>query len=141
MTAQNQWSAMADALVTGSQQAVKKTAFDIQSGYISRAPRDSGFLVNSCYVVTSDSSTYGQGSSPPGGSFLLPLADEASDVANDADGTTAVVGVGANYGVYVELGTRFMNAQPAFIPSVEKANDSFQDAISQINDRWQELGL
>lgn len=48
------------------------------------------------------------------------------------DETTAMVAVGAEYGVYVEFGTRYQAAQPYFIPAVEQVVHSFGGELKKI---------
>ena len=122
----NHFPQVAEALHKALSQVVRKTALDLQASAASKAPVDTGFLRSSIYTVTSTDSTYGQAGSPPGDSSLLP------EVAKPEDDLTAYVAVGANYGVYVELGTRFMPAQPYFYPAVEEAKVEFQTALDAI---------
>jgi HK97 gp10 family phage protein len=42
------------------------------------------------------------------------------------------VAVGAHYGIYVELGTRFMAAQPYFAPAIERVRPSFEAAVREL---------
>lgn len=42
------------------------------------------------------------------------------------------VTVGAEYGVYVEYGTRFMGAQPYFFPAIAEASPAFIAAMRRI---------
>ena len=125
----NHLSAIANAVPGATKQVVVKTAFDIQAGAASSAPVDTGFLRNSIYTVTADGSTYGQGGGPTHkDSYLLPPVGEAEE-------TTAYVAVGANYGIYVEMGTRYMAAEPYFYPAVEAARQPFIDAMSKLEDK------
>jgi HK97 gp10 family phage protein len=39
------------------------------------------------------------------------------------------IGVGAEYGIYVEMGTRFMGARPFLTPAVEHARGGFESAF------------
>jgi HK97 gp10 family phage protein len=122
----NHFPKVANALHKALSQTVRKVALDLQASAASKAPVQTGFLRSSIYTVTSTDSTYGQAGSPPGDSYLLPEA------AKSEDDLTAHVAVGANYGVYVELGTRHMAAQPYFYPAVEEAKASFQEALNAI---------
>lgn len=124
----NHFGDIANVLTGAASQVVRKTAFDIQAGYQARAARDTGFMANSAYVVTSQDSNYG-GGSPPKGATLLP------EVARPDSDQTAYVAVGASYAIYVELGTRFQPAQPAFFPSVEAARPGFEAAVAAIEDQ------
>jgi HK97 gp10 family phage protein len=87
-------------------------------------PVDTGYLQSSIYTVTSEGSTYGQTNGPaPGDSYLLPEGPPVEDEF------TGYVDVAANYGVYVEFGTRFMAAQPYFYPAVEEGRARFEAAL------------
>lgn len=122
----NRFAEIAAQLDTALRLVPKKTAFDIQAGYAANAPRDTGFMVNSAYVVTADSSTYGQASPTRKDSYLLPQVDAPSDKY------TAMVGVGANYAEFVEMGTVHMAAQPAFYPAVDAAKPGLDAAFAAI---------
>jgi hypothetical protein len=140
----NRWSDMATALVDTGSKVVRKTAFDIQTTYVADAPRDTGFMVNSAYVVADGgaTNTYGEGGFfGKGDSYLLDQSDLSEDVYDDQEKTTAIVAVGANYAEIVEKGSRYMEAQPAFYPAVESAGEDFNQAISLINDAWEKLSL
>ena len=54
------------------------------------------------------------------------------------DGTAAYVAVGANYGIYVELGTTRRAAKPYFYPAVEAVRPSFDAAMSAIQAKLEE---
>jgi hypothetical protein len=153
----NHFNQIADALPQVLSQVVRKTAFDVQAGAVRRAPVDTGFLRASIYVKTFNESTYGQGSikakritrkarrkaaaslsgltssfSTPYGYYLLPEV-EAPD-----NEQTAYVAVGAEYGIYLEFGTRYMPARPYFYASVEHVRPSFEAALSRIEDKLKE---
>ena len=116
----NHFPEIAVAMHKALSQVVRKTAMDIQASAASKAPVDTGFLRNSIYVVTSESSTY------KGGGKSL------SEVTKPEDDLTAYVAVGANYGVYVNYGTRHMPAQPFWEPAIEEAKPGFQAALDAI---------
>jgi HK97 gp10 family phage protein len=122
----NNFSKIAATLPKALSQAVRKTALDIQADAASRAPVDTGFLRNSIYTVTSDGSTY------QGGDKALP------EVQAPGDDQTAYVAVGANYGIYQEMGTTRTPAQPYFYPAVEAARGPFEQAMAKIEDKLKE---
>lgn len=124
----NHFDELAEAFEDAIKQTVKKCAFDIQANAAASAPVDTGFLRNSIYTVTSDSSTY------KGGGKSLPEVEKPD---ND---TTAYVAVGAAYGIYQELGTRFTTPHPFFYPAVDKAKGPFEDAMAKIEDKMREAG-
>jgi len=105
---------IAKRLKPAVQEIISEAAILIEASASSGAPFRSGFLAGSVYSVTPKwGSTYGSAVvSPPGDSYLLPEETPPND-------TSAIVAVAANYGVYVEFGTRFMAAQPFFYQAVE----------------------
>jgi HK97 gp10 family phage protein len=122
----NRFPELAAKLRPAMSQIVRKVAFDIEANAAADAPVDTGFLKSSIYTVTSKSSDYGNAGSPPGDSSLL------QEVEAPGDDLTAYVAVGANYGIYVEYGTRYMAAQPYFIPAVEAGSAAFEQVASQL---------
>lgn len=93
--------ASAEVTVKASR-AVRKAAFDIESGAKARVPVDTGNLKNSIGVSLS------------------------------ATGLSAEIGPTAHYGIYVELGTRRMAPKPYLGPAVEAVEPAFIDAIEQL---------
>jgi HK97 gp10 family phage protein len=123
----NHFPQISDELHTALALAVKAVAFQLQAAIQSNAPVDTGFLRNSVYVVTIDSSSYGQGGGPTAkDTYLLP------PVGVPDDDMSAWVGVGANYGIYLEFGTRFMPAQPYFMLAVRATEHFFDSLVQQI---------
>lgn len=129
----NHFPQVAAALHKALSQTVRKVALDLQASAASNAPVNTGFLRSSIYTVTATDSTYGQAGTPPGDSYLLPEAQKPED------DLTAYVAVGANYGIYLEMGTRFQPAQPFFYPAVEEAKVEFQAALDKIETKIKEL--
>ena len=128
----NHWPQAIDIFDHVLGEVVRKAAFDIQAEAASRAPVDTGFLKNSIYVVTSESSDYGSGG---GGSNLLP------PVEPPPDDKTAYIAVGANYGIYQEFGTRYMPAHPYLGPAVEAVRPGFEAALGAVEQKMREAGL
>jgi|SRR5579872_339575 len=127
----NKFPAMAAALPKIIHQMVTKAALDVQALAVVNAPRDTGFLASSIYTVTSDSSTYGNAGTPPGDSYLLPQVDPPDSPY------VAIVAVGANYGIFVEMGhhTRgggFVAAQPYLFPATDQGQDALNIAMYQV---------
>lgn len=120
----NHWGKLALDLKPACQEIVKQVAFEIATDARFLVPKDTGFLNDSIYVGTWDDSTYGAGGmSPPGDSYLLPEEPVPNDMS-------AIVGVAANYGEYVEFGTRFMTAQPYFYPAMEWGSRSLDAELA-----------
>lgn len=122
----NNWGKVAAALKPECQRVVHETAKQWQGWAKSEAPYDTGFMQENIYVSDMEGSDYGTGgTSPPGDSYLLPEEKPPDD-------TSAVVGCAANYSEYVELGTRFMTAQPFFYPARELARPFFDDELGKL---------
>ena len=109
----NLFPVIAVDLKPACQKAIDKTALAIAADAQDAAPVRTGFMSENVYAVLTDgTSSYGMGSvSPPGDSYLLPEVKPDNDLMS-------IVGAAANYSVYVEMGTRFMGAQPFFTPAV-----------------------
>lgn len=88
--------------------ALRKTVADVERDAKINAPVDTGFLRSSIESTTSGSGAHGS--------------------------MTGLVGVGASYAIYVELGTSRMGAQPFFFPAVDRHGPIFLDALTQIRD-------
>lgn len=133
MSGFNDFDEVANALPDILSQVVRRTAFDIQSDAQSLAPRDTGFLANSLYVKTSKDSTYSQVEQP-----TKKDASLIEEVEAPPDDQTAYVAVGANYGLYVELGTIHQAPQPYLTPAVEAGKEALEKAASAIESMIQD---
>ena len=105
---------------------IRKAAFDLQAQAQANAPVDTGFLKNSIYVEMQDTSTYGQAQDPQGDQTLLPEVEKPSNK------TTAIVAVGANYGIFVEYGSVHGPPQPYLTPAAEMVKPEFERAMDKI---------
>lgn len=115
----NLFPLLARALRPACQTISSDTARFLEAAAAANAPVDTGFMASSVYSVTPKyGSTYGTMGTPPGDSYALP--EQVPDGPDDS-----VVGVAANYGMYVNGGTRFQNAQPFFDQAVEQAGVVF----------------
>ncbi len=122
--------------------AVDGTAHGIQQLASELAPRRTGALSQSIYVSTPPTSDYGQHASAA--QSLNPDAVIVSEVtASTAQYITGpppdtayidIVGVAVEYGIYNELGTKYMAPHPFLYPSVEPAKDAFISSMSHIAD-------
>jgi hypothetical protein len=134
----NNWSKLADALVTAQSQVIRKTAFDcqghIQAEIDNQGLVDTGFMKGAIYVVTSQESTYGQGPPPPEGAYLLP------EVERPSDGTTAYVAGGANYTWWQNHGTHLIPAHGFFEKGMDRGKAGMDEAMKLINQKWEEIG-
>lgn len=132
-TTYNHFPQIANALDDVLGQVVRKTAFDLQANMQAQIRAnhqiDTGFMVNSVYVRTSESSTYSNtGDAQKKGQVKL------DEVEAPPDTHTAYVGVGASYGWYQNYGTSRMPARPFLEPSVEITRPSFEAALARVED-------
>lgn len=96
-----------------ARQAVRNVAFAVERLAKQKAPVDTGALRASIYTVMD-----GEDNTVP----MVP-SDEARRVWVPAprDMFVAHVGPSVDYGLYVELGTRYMAAQPYLLPALREA--------------------
>lgn len=130
-----QLAAAQEAIKKAMAQTVKKAAFDTEARAKANAPVQTGFLKSSIYVELHDSSDYDGGAEPPGDAEMLPEIERA------ADDHTAYVAVGASYGVYVEMGTVNMAAQPYLVPALEAVRPGFLAACEKLEAQMRALGF
>jgi len=123
----NNWSKIAAQVPGLTSQMVRKTAMDakanIQSNIRNNDQVDTGFMLGSVYVVTSEGSDY------QGGEKALP------EVAGPPDDQTAMVAVGASYAIFQELGTSRMTGRAFFAPGMDEARSSMDAAMKLIADK------
>lgn len=127
----NLFPALARAVRPACQTISSDTARFIEAAAAANAPVDTGFLASSVYSVTPKyGSTYGTMGSPPGDSYAL--AEQAPGGPDDS-----VVGVAANYGIYVEMGHHvkqtgtWVPPQPYFYPAVEQGRAVFPEEAAK----------
>ncbi len=122
----NLFPALARAMRPACQTISSDTARFLEAAVAGGAPVRTGFLASSVYSITPKyGSTYATMGTPPGDSYALPPIEP--------DGPyESVVGVAANYGVYVNYGTRFMPAQPFFDEAVANAAFAFPKEAAKL---------
>ena len=130
---QDRFDALRGQLREKAGQVVRKVALDIQADAQTMAPVDTGALKNSIYTVTSEGSDYGTALSQamganPDAAILPAISPEEASV----DDLTAIVAVGAEYGLYVEMGTSRMAAQPYLGPAAEGQRQAFEQAMQKV---------
>lgn len=103
----NHWPRVKAETKAKARLIVAKTALDLEAQMKSRAAIDTGFLKSSI---------------------------KARQVGGNASSGSVRwrVTVGAEYGLYVEYGTRFMRAQPFVAPSVEVVRPVFMEAMRRL---------
>lgn len=143
----NDFDKIAAALLPAADKLVRATAFKVEAGAKVRAPVDTGMLKNSIYSATSRGSA--------GGAANVAAYQESYTTQRQRTGSrrkgiqgimrrkvfpvigaqplgTAVVAVGAEYGAWVEYGTRHRPAHPYLIPAVEAQRAPFLAALQQL---------
>jgi HK97 gp10 family phage protein len=130
---QDRFDALRGQLREKAGQEVRKAAFAIQADAQTMAPVDTGALRNSIYTVTSEGSDYSTAlsqamSANPDAPILPAISPEEASV----DDLTAIVAVGAEYGIYVEMGTSRQAAQPYLGPAAEGQRQAFEQAMQKV---------
>ena len=117
---------------------VREAAFNIQARAAASLEFGhglrTGFLKSSIYTVTDQGSTYGQdlvGDGP-----LLPEVEKPKE-----DEHTAYIAVGAEYGVFVEMGTSKMAAIPYLVPAADIERPVFIALMSKLEEHLRTAGL
>ena len=116
----NHWEEVAQEIDQKANKLVRAAAFKIERRAKGSAPVDTGFLRNSIYVRTEDSSDQ-KGS----GGELFPELPAAAH-------NEAWIAVGATYGIYLEYGTSRQPAQPYLVPAVEAERQPFLTALDKL---------
>src|SRR6266568_6899945 len=125
VTGFNHWGEIAAKFPVELHKVVVQVTEFVRDTAANNAPKRTGWMASTIYTVTSEGSTYGQTNGPaPGDAYLLPEGPEVSDPF------TGYVGVASSYGIFVEMGTRFMGAQPYFYPAVDAGRVRFDAALS-----------
>ena len=99
---------------------VKAVAFQIEALAKMKAPVDTGSLRNSIYTSLKDENN------PP------EVATEA--LPNPSNELTAFVGPSVEYGIYQELGTSTMDAQPYLLPAARRVEQQLEEHFGSIAD-------
>ncbi len=129
------------------QRLVDRTAYDIERWAKMLAPVDTGFLRNSIHTITKGSSGYdkalgraeradakrhaGQRRSAETGRWM-DVAGMMLEETSGAGFLSAIVAVGAEYGVYVEYGTVNQAAQPYLEPAVEGVRPVWERGLEEL---------
>lgn len=109
--------------------AIRKAALDIQMQAQATVPVRYGYLKNSIHIVTHDSSGHAQAQAEA--RAANPQERMLPEVARPGE-LQAVVAVGAEYGVYVEMGTRHQAARPYLGPAAERIFPALKAAMAQL---------
>jgi len=124
----NHFNAIANLITPFCSEVVTETAQEIVTEYENTAPRDTGEMADSGYIVTSKVDTYPAGAPTRTDAYFLPKVDTPED------DTTAYAAIAMSYAVYPELGTVHQSPQPAFYPAVMHADDTFEDRLNGFED-------
>lgn len=129
-------------ITSASQQNTDDAARSLQQLAAQLAPRATGSLAASIYVNNGEQSDYSacvsSAESLNPNVVIEPeirpefvLSQFVSSTQSDRS-YTAVVGVAAGHGIYNELGTRYMIAQPFLFPASELVRAEFVNSMSTI---------
>ncbi len=116
------------AIHNGTVVAVRRAAKQVRDDASQYAPRDTGYLSESVYTVTSDASTYGQATGKARSRADREPLPEVNAPQSDTEG---VVAVAAQYGTYVEHGTSRAGAQPYLTPAAEGMRGQLGTIVAQ----------
>lgn len=112
--------------------AVTKTCFDLEAAIKAKIRAngqiDTGFMVNSVYSRTYDSSTYSNVGQP-----TKKDAQAFDEVERPSDNKTGYVAIAASYGIYQNYGTRFQPGRPFLEPSIDLVRPEFEVALAAID--------
>lgn len=108
--------------------AVRRTAFAISTDAKIFAPVDTGALRNSIHVVTSMGSEAEMALDMANSLRPGSVGGMAPSLAGNELGR-AFIGVGVEYGIYVEFGTKNTGSQPFLIPAVEQNEQTLIDNV------------
>lgn len=141
MEAFNHFAQLAEKYDQKINRLVRATAFKIEREAKKNAPVDTGFLRNSIYTRTEDTS----GDAAAFARVVktrrgLPGEDLFPEVQQPRH-NEAVVAVGAVYGIFLEYGTSKMAAQPYMTPAIEVVRPGFTYALEQVLDAAEKSGL
>ncbi|SRR6266704_3492659 len=126
-TSFNHFPLIASRIVPACKRVVRETAKDIQDMTVINAPAETHWLQSSVYRATDQGVQY-SGAKFTGTGYQLQSKEMFPPELPSSD-MEAIAGVGATYGIYVEMGTRFMPAQPYFYPAVAWADAHFMHAL------------
>lgn len=103
-------------------QIVRKTAYDI----VGRAQADMSRAKSGRMYGAHRASAPGESPAVDTGALKASIAVEMDTPVR------AIVNVGAEYGLYLELGTRWMAARPFLRPAVQALRQAFAQAMRQV---------
>lgn len=120
--------------------AVLQSADNIRGMASVLAPRDTGSLVESLYISSTEDSDYGQraaaaASRNPDAEIVPEVTPEfAVTLSGNNRGFMAVVGSAVEHGVFQEFGTRFIGPRAFLTPAVENEREAFFSQMSHVAD-------
>lgn len=123
----NDFPRIAEELPKLVSKLVRAAALNVEHRAKDKAPVDTGFLKNSLYTVTSESSGYANAAATA--ASANGHAEMLSEEPAPEKPTTAVVAVGASYGLFVEYGSSHGPAQPYLEPALHEEAPAFEQAL------------
>lgn len=95
--------------------AIKAIGFRVEALAKMKAPVDLGNLRNSIYVRTNDDNS-------------LP-SEATEELPRPSTENSVVVGPSVEYGIYQELGTSIMDAQPYMLPALREVESELEESF------------
>jgi HK97 gp10 family phage protein len=128
MASFNHWNNVASAIKPAMKAVVRKVALDGEGNVKAEIQAndliDTGFMFNSVYNITSDSSTY------TGGGKAFPELARPGEME-------AYIVVAAEYAIYPNYGTVHQPPRPFFEPGIERTRAGFDKAMQLLKQRME----
>lgn len=100
--------------------AIKAVGFRVEALAKMKAPVDLGNLRNSIYVRTNEDN---------------PIPSEATEeLPRPSTDQSVIVGPSVEYGIYQELGTSIMDAQPYLLPALRQVETELEESFGVLID-------
>lgn len=109
-----------DRIPGNRKKAIKAVGFRVEALAKMKAPVDLGNLRNSIYVRTSDDNN-------------LPSVS-TEELPRPSSDNSVVIGPTVEYGIYQELGTSIMDAQPYLLPALRQVESELEESFGVLID-------
>ena len=109
-----------DRIPGNRKKAVKAVGFRVEALAKIKAPVDLGNLRNSIYVRTSEDNN-------------LPSVS-TEELPRPSSDNSVVIGPTVEYGIYQELGTSIMDAQPYLLPALRQVESELEESFGVLID-------
>lgn len=109
-----------DRIPGNRKKAIKAVGFRVEALAKMKAPVDLGNLRNSIYVRTGDDNN-------------LPSVS-TEELPRPSSDNSVVIGPTVEYGIYQELGTSIMDAQPYLLPALRQVESELEESFGVLID-------